>query len=59
MAGRYIEPRNPLFGHFPAHYVSSRRGHGILHWGGDHPSRLVVPVVPAASESAQFDSAAK
>ncbi|MDO5711084.1 MAG: CocE/NonD family hydrolase, partial [Micrococcales bacterium] len=48
VAGRYLEPRNPLFGHFPTHYVRSRRGRGILHWGADHPSRLLVPVVPWA-----------
>ncbi len=47
VAGRYLEPRNPLFGHFPTHYVRSRRGRGIVHWSGDHPSRLLVPVVPA------------
>ncbi|MEO6941747.1 MAG: CocE/NonD family hydrolase [Terrimesophilobacter sp.] len=53
LAGRYLEPRNPLFGHFPAHYVPSRRGHGIVHWGGDHPSRLLVPVVPVAVQGIQ------
>ena len=47
VAGRYLEPRNPLFGHFPAHYVPSQRGRGIMHFGGDHPSRLLVPVVPS------------
>lgn len=48
VSGRYLEPRNPLFGHFPAHYVPSRRGRGILYWGGEHPSRVLVPVVPTA-----------
>ncbi len=46
VAGRYLEPRNPLFGHFPAHYAPSRRGRATLHWGGEHPSCLVVPVIP-------------
>ncbi|MCC6270850.1 MAG: CocE/NonD family hydrolase [Microbacteriaceae bacterium] len=46
VTGRYLEPRNPLFGHFPAHYQPSRRGRGILHWGGEHPSRLLVPLIP-------------
>jgi predicted acyl esterase len=49
VAGRDLEPRNPLFGHFPAHYLPSRRGRGIVHWGGDHPSRLLVPVIPTAA----------
>ncbi len=47
IAGRYLEPRNPFFGHFPAHYVPSRRGRAVLHWGGDYPSRLLVPVIPS------------
>lgn len=46
VGGRFLEPRNPLFGHFPANYVSSHRGRGVVHVGGEHPSRLVVPVVP-------------
>ncbi|WP_198668745.1 CocE/NonD family hydrolase [Homoserinimonas sp. OAct 916] len=50
VAGRYLQPRNPLFGHFPAHYVPSEPGYGIVHFGGEHPSRLLVPVVPAATQ---------
>ncbi|MDN5765929.1 MAG: CocE/NonD family hydrolase [Humibacillus sp.] len=51
VAGRYLEPGNPLFGHFPTRYERSGRGRGILHWSGSHPSRLVVPVVPAAAHT--------
>lgn len=46
VAGRYLEPRNPLFGHFPAHYRSSRGGTAHLHWGGERPSHLEIPVIP-------------
>ena len=46
VAGRYLEPRNPLFGHFPARYAPSGRGRCTLHWGMDHPARLEVPVIP-------------
>jgi predicted acyl esterase len=47
VAGRYLEPRNPLFGHFPAHYVPSPRGVCTLHWGAERPARLQIPVIPA------------
>jgi predicted acyl esterase len=46
VAGRYLEPRNPFFGHFPAHYVPSPRGTCTLHWGPEHPARLEIPVIP-------------
>ncbi|MEB4209126.1 CocE/NonD family hydrolase [Mycobacterium sp. 94-17] len=46
IAGRYPQPRNPWFGHFPAHYRSSRRGKISLHWGGERPSLLRIPVIP-------------
>lgn len=49
VAGRYLEPRNPFFGHFPAHYVPSPRGTCTLHWGADRPARLQIPVIPPAS----------
>lgn len=53
VAGRYLEPRNPLFGHFPTHYVPSRGGRCIVHWGSEFPSRLLVPVIPADEASGQ------
>lgn len=49
VAGRYLEPRNTLFGHFPAHYVPSSRGRCTLHWGAERPARLEVPVIPRSS----------
>jgi putative CocE/NonD family hydrolase len=47
VAGRYLEPRNPFFGHFPARYVPSPRGTCTLHWGAERPARLEIPVIPA------------
>ncbi len=46
VAGRYLHPRNPLFGHFPTHYVPSRRGSATITWDPQHPSTLEVPVIP-------------
>jgi predicted acyl esterase len=50
VAGRYLEPRNPLFGHFPARYVASSPGRCTLHWDADRPARLEVPVIPRDKE---------
>ena len=46
IAGRYLEPRNPLFGHFPTHYQRSRSGRATVSWGAEGRSVLEVPVVP-------------
>lgn len=46
VAGRYLEPRNPLFGHFPTHYQPSARGTATIGCGTDQPSALEIPVVP-------------
>ncbi|WP_255605960.1 CocE/NonD family hydrolase [Mycolicibacterium xanthum] len=45
VAGRYLEPVNPLFGHFPARYVPSRHGRADVHWGPGS-STLSLPVIP-------------
>ncbi len=45
IAGRYLEPFNPLFGHLPARYTPSRRGSAVVHWGPG-ASALTVPVIP-------------
>lgn len=47
VAGRYLEPRNPVFGHFPTHYVPSPRGTAAIHWSPECPSSLEIPVIPA------------
>jgi len=52
IAGRFIEPKNPLFGNFPARYASSTTGRCTIHWGDGAGSFLRVPVVdppPGAS----------
>ena len=45
IGGRYLEPRNPLFGHFPAHYRPSGSGRCTLHWSADRPAALEIPVI--------------
>lgn len=46
VAGRYLEPRNPLFGHFPTHYEPSARGKATIRCCADQPSALEIPVIP-------------
>jgi predicted acyl esterase len=46
VAGRWLWPRNPLTGQFPAAYRTRRAGSCTLHWGPDHDARLLVPVIP-------------
>jgi predicted acyl esterase len=49
IAGRWLWPRNPLSGQFPAAYQSLRAGRCTVHWGPDRPSRLTIPVIPPPS----------
>ena len=46
IAGRWLWPRNPFTGQFPAHYRPSPRGRVTLHWGPDQPAHLLVPHIP-------------
>lgn len=46
IAGRYLAPRNPLFGHFPTHYRPSTKGKATILWHPDRPSTLEIPVIP-------------
>lgn len=46
IAGRYPQPRNPLFGHFPTHYQPSTKGKATIRWTHEHPSTLEIPVIP-------------
>lgn len=50
IAGRYLEPRNPLFGHFPAHYRPSGRGTATITWGPGRHSVVEVLVIPRGSD---------
>lgn len=45
VGGRYLHPRNPLFGHFPTRYEPSGRGTATITWSPDRPSTLEIPVV--------------
>lgn len=46
IAGRWLWPRNPLTGQFPAWYDPSPRGRCVLHWGPHQPAHLLAPVLP-------------
>lgn len=46
VAGRWLWPRNPLTGQFPAAYQKSPKGRCTLHWGPQHQARLLVPIIP-------------
>jgi hypothetical protein len=46
VAGRYLEPRNPFFGHFPTHYRPSPGGKATIRCGTDQPSRIGDPGHP-------------
>lgn len=45
VAGRWLAPRNPLTGQFPAAYPTTKRGRVILFWGPSHDAHLLVPVI--------------
>jgi uncharacterized protein len=46
LAGRWLWPRNPLTGQFPAAYQKGPNGRCTLHWGPHHQARLLLPVIP-------------
>jgi putative CocE/NonD family hydrolase len=46
VAGRWLSPRNPITGQFPADYVRSPRGRVTLHWGPGCNAHLLVPEIP-------------
>lgn len=46
VGGRWLSPRNPLTGQFPAAYAGSPRGRVILHWGPQRDAHLLIPEVP-------------
>jgi hypothetical protein len=45
VAGRWLSPRNPLTGQFPAAYQPSPRGRVTLHWGPAHDAHLLIPEI--------------
>ena len=46
VAGRWLWPRNPLTGQFPAAYQKGPDGRCTLHWGPERQARLLVPIIP-------------
>jgi uncharacterized protein len=46
VAGRWLCPRNPLTGQFPAAYPNPPRGRVTLHWGSCHDAHLLIPEIP-------------
>lgn len=46
IAGRWLCPRNPLTGQFPAAYAGSPRGRVTLHWGPRYDAHLLIPEIP-------------
>jgi uncharacterized protein len=46
IAGRYLQPHNPLFGHFPTHYQPSATGKATIYCSPTRPSTLEIPVIP-------------
>jgi len=46
IAGRWLCPRNPLTGQFPAAYADSPHGRITLHWGPRHNAHLLIPEIP-------------
>lgn len=43
VGGRWLSPRNPLTGQFPAAYPRPPRGRVTLHWGPRYDAHLLIP----------------
>ncbi|MFV0496273.1 CocE/NonD family hydrolase [Mycobacterium sp.] len=46
VAGRWLSPRNPLTGQFPAAYPHPPRGLVTLRWGPRYDAHLLIPQIP-------------
>ncbi len=46
VGGRWLWPRNPLVGQFPAAYTHPPRGRVSLRWGPRHDAHLLIPEIP-------------
>jgi len=46
VGGRWLGPRNPLTGQFPAAYANSPRGRVTLHWGPRYDAHVLIPEIP-------------
>lgn len=47
VAGRWLSPRNPLSGQFPAAYPDPPQGLVTLRWGPRYDAHLLIPEIPA------------
>ncbi|CAM4418944.1 Cocaine esterase [Mycobacterium basiliense] len=48
VGGRWLSPRNPLFGQFPAAYADPPRGLVTLRWGPRYDAHLLIPEIPVS-----------
>jgi putative CocE/NonD family hydrolase len=46
VAARWLWPRNPLTGQFPASYQQGPKGRCTVYWGPQRQARLLVPIIP-------------
>lgn len=46
VAGRWLSPRNPITGQFPAAYPHPPRGLVTLRWGPRYDAHLLIPEIP-------------
>ena len=51
LGGRWLSPRNPITGQFPAAYEASPDCTVRVHCGGDAGPRLLVPAIGCSSET--------
>jgi predicted acyl esterase len=51
VAARWLLPRNPLTGQFPAAYAKSPHSRVTLHWGPGREAHLLVPEIPGRARS--------
>lgn len=56
VAGRWLWPRNPLTGQFPAAFAARRKGSCTLHWGPEYAAHLLAPCVHSQSVRQLGDS---
>jgi predicted acyl esterase len=47
VAGRWLWPRNPVTGQFPAAYRTKRQGTCTIYWGPRRDSHILLPIIPA------------
>ncbi|ORX18195.1 hydrolase [Mycobacterium szulgai] len=50
VAGRWLSPRNPLTGQFPAAYPNPPRGLVTLRWGPRYDAHLLIPQIGARGD---------